>query len=297
MSRKKHPEHVNHERWLVSYADFITLLFAFFVVLFASSQSDQKKQVRVAHSMQSAFRNMGVFDAHSRTPPLTDNGGIGADISGRPNPMGLPTMPQDPVPAATASDLLKQAQVEWKKVQAQGKNAASKLPGKAAPPPKTLDEIERDLTLLLAKPIAANSIHLQVGDGGLVISLREAGFFDSGSADVHRRSLPILQTIAAELIPTPYNLRIEGHTDDAPIHTAQFDSNWELSTTRSVRIARIFLQRRDFDPRRLSAAGYAEFHPIASNSTEDGRARNRRVDIVVLPHSSTADAVSSAPLK
>ncbi|MHB1701777.1 MAG: flagellar motor protein MotB [Acidobacteriaceae bacterium] len=290
MSKKKHPEHVNHERWLVSYADFITLLFAFFVVLFASSQADKKKQVKVARAMQSAFSNMGVFEPHSKTPPLTDNGGSGADIAGKPNPMNLATMPEQSSPLATGRNAQAEAQPGWSSTGLENHNPDDRNPGpkrsaKAILPSKSLADLKRDLDLLLARPIGSHQITVHIGDGGLVISLREAGFFDSGSANVHSGALPIIQSIATELIPTHYDLRIEGHTDNIPIHTAQFDSNWDLSTTRSVRIARIFLQQRSLDPKRLSAAGYAEFHPVASNATDAGRARNRRVDIVVLPRS------------
>jgi chemotaxis protein MotB len=122
-----------------------------------------------------------------------------------------------------------------------------------------------------------------MGRDGLVISLREAGFFASGSATPRTESLTTLAQIAAKLARTPYDLRIEGHTDNVPIHTLEFDSNWELSSARATRIARLFLDRKAIPPERLSAAGYAEFHPVASNSTADGRAENRRVDLVVKP--------------
>jgi acetylglutamate kinase len=114
-------------------------------------------------------------------------------------------------------------------------------------------------------------------------SLREAGFFDSGSATPKPEALPTLRQIATRLGATPYDLRVEGHTDDVPIHTAEFDSNWELSSARATRIARLFLEMKAIRPERISAAGYAEFHPVASNDTAPGRAENRRVDLVVLP--------------
>jgi chemotaxis protein MotB len=124
-----------------------------------------------------------------------------------------------------------------------------------------------------------------MGRDGLVISLREAGFFSSGSAAPRPETLSTLRQIAASLGRTPYDLRIEGHTDNIPIHTAEFDTNWELSSARATRIARIFLDLQAMPADRLSAAGYAEFHPVASNETPEGRAQNRRVDLVVLPRS------------
>jgi chemotaxis protein MotB len=122
-----------------------------------------------------------------------------------------------------------------------------------------------------------------MGRDGLVISLREAGFFDSGSAAPKPEALPTLRQIAAKLGATLYDVRIEGHTDNVPIHNAEFDSNWELSAARATRIARLFLDMKAVLPDRLSAAGYAEFHPVASNDTAAGRAENRRVDLVVMP--------------
>jgi chemotaxis protein MotB len=133
-----------------------------------------------------------------------------------------------------------------------------------------------------------------------VISLREAGFFASGSATPKPETLATLEQIATSLGRTPYDLRVEGHTDDIPIHNAEFDSNWELSSARATRIARIFLEMKAMPPGRISAAGYAEFHPVASNDTAEGRAENRRVDLVILPRtkidlSTPGNAYSSGP--
>ena len=148
---------------------------------------------------------------------------------------------------------------------------------------RDLSRIQRDLTQRLSNQVAQHTVAIKMGRDGLVISLREAGFFDSGSATPHPQAIPTLRQIAASLAATPYDLRIEGHTDNVPIHTAQFNSNWELSTARAIAIARTLLQLRSIPPDRLSAAGYAEFHPVDTNSTPQGRANNRRVDLVVMP--------------
>ncbi len=242
--RKRKPEHANHERWLVSYADFITLLFAFFVVLFASSQANKAKQTELSAAMQSAFTPMGVFEAHSKTPPLTDR--RSAPVNSTPTAMPLP---------------LPSVRVE------------------------SAEETEKHLNRLLAEQVAAGhlppgSVTMRITTEGLVISLHEAGFFPSGSAEVRAASIPMLSSLAKTLPAGP--LRIEGHTDNVPIHTAQFATNWELSTARATAIARLLLDRGPIDPANVSAAGYAEFHPVASNATEEGRARNRRVDIILL---------------
>jgi chemotaxis protein MotB len=247
MSRKKKHEHVNHERWLVSYADFITLLFAFFVVLFASSQSDKKKQTQLADAMQSAFTPLGSFEAHSKTPPLTD---INAAAITNATPAAI----TPPLPTTST---------------------------------ETLEQTEARLRKLLAEQVAAGRIPpggmtMRITPDGLVISLHEAGFFPSGSAEVRAASIPMISILANTLPSGP--LRVEGHTDNVPIHTLQFASNWELSTARSTAIARLLLEHGSIDPANLSAAGYAEYHPVASNDTEEGRTQNRRVDIILLRH-------------
>jgi chemotaxis protein MotB len=248
MSKKKHPEHVNHERWLVSYADFITLLFAFFVVLFASSQSDKKKQTQLAAAMQNAFNPMAVFEAHSKTPPITT--GAATSDAPTPTPIQPPLPTADQIAAQTAAN---DTETFITKMLAE-KNPADRLP--------------------------PGSITMHTTQEGLVISLHEAGFFASGSSEVRLSSMDLLSRLAAALPPGP--LRVEGHTDNVPIHTAQFASNWELSTTRATTIARLLLDHPNIHPAALSAAGYAEFHPVASNATEAGRAQNRRVDIILL---------------
>jgi chemotaxis protein MotB len=162
-----------------------------------------------------------------------------------------------------------------------------------------LERIRRDLTQALSDQVATHTVSIKMGRDGLVISLREAGFFDSGSATPKPETLPILRQIAARLGATPYDLRIEGHTDNVPIHNGEFDSNWELSSARATHIARLILDRKLIAPDRISAAGYAEFHPVAANDTPEGRAENRRIDLVVLPRakidfSSSAQGWSAA---
>jgi chemotaxis protein MotB len=141
----------------------------------------------------------------------------------------------------------------------------------------------RELTQTLSNQVATHTVSIRMGRDGLVISLREAGFFASGSATPKPETLATLRQIAVSLRRSPYDLRIEGHTDNIPVHTAEFDSNWELSSARAIRIARALLDLKAMPADRISAAGYAEFHPVASNGSAEGRAENRRVDLVVLP--------------
>lgn len=246
MSRKKKHEHVNHERWLVSYADFITLLFAFFVVLFASSQSDKKKQMQVAAAMQTAFTPLGSFEAHTKTPALDQS--ASASIVTKPAMLAMP-FPQAGQLTPREEEVRSRLGTVVKAQETGGK-------------------------------IPVGSVSTRATPDGLLISLHEVGFFSSGSAAVRRQSIPVLEALATTLPDAP--LRVEGHTDNVPIHTSQFATNWELSTARASTIARLLLEHGTMHPSNVSASGYAEFHPVASNATEEGRSQNRRVDIILL---------------
>jgi chemotaxis protein MotB len=252
---------VSHDRWLVSYADFITLLFGFFVVLYAFARADQKKQVQVSHAIDAAFKSLGV----SPDPGGNyTNSGVGGEST-------------QPANTVVEEDIRTSVQVAT-----------------------DLDRLRRDLAHVLSGQIASHAISLEMGRDGLVISLREAGFFPSGSAQPRPEALLTLRRIAAKLGTAPYDVRIEGHTDNVPIHNAEFDSNWELSAARATRIARFFLDMKTIPPERISAAGYAEYHPVATNDTAAGRAENRRVDLVVMPRTKLSFAAgggSSPPVR
>lgn len=142
--------------------------------------------------------------------------------------------------------------------------------------------IQSEIEKALAPEIRSHVVELKTQREGLVISLREFGFFESGSAALRSSSLDAVDRLAAVLKNRQEMLRIEGHTDNVPIHNGQFRSNWELSTARAIELIKTFITRYDFSPDRLAAAGYAQYHPVDSNSTAEGRAHNRRVDIVVL---------------
>jgi len=250
---------VSHERWLVSYADFITLLLAFFVVLYAFAKTDEKNQAQVPIAIDTAFHELGVFSnpTHGPAKPVAASSGA---------------LPTNAMTNVITEDLLASAQVR-----------------------EDLDRVQRELEQRLSQQIARRTVDIHMGRGGLVISLREAGFFDSGSADPRPGTVTTLRQIGILLGRTPFDVRVEGHTDNIPIHTGRFDSNWELSAARATRIARIFLDSHSIPAERLSAAGYAEYHPVASNATAEGRAKNRRVDLVILPRTEINFAASGSP--
>jgi chemotaxis protein MotB len=157
-----------------------------------------------------------------------------------------------------------------------------------------LAQLKMELEAALSPEIARKEISVRREPDGLVVSLREVGFFESGSAQMKASSEPAFDRIAVLLRDRKYRLRIEGHTDNVPIHNLQFSSNWELSTARATEIVRQLIVRDGFDAASLSAAGYAEYHPIASNGTPEGRGMNRRVDVVILGHGSTGLGMTAA---
>lgn len=248
MARKRKPEHVSHDRWLVSYADFITLLFAFFVVLYASSQADKGKMAQLSVAMQQAFSQMGTVRGVQ-------------DASG-------PSRGNKP-----SQNLLLQSSVLALDERRTLEEQKRKL---------LLAKLESELKTALTEELRRNEVAIAESPEGLVVSLREIGFFESGSVSVRSDARETFGRIAGLLRDQECNLRLEGHTDDVPIHTKQFDSNWELSTARAINIVRSLIGDYEFPAKRLSAAGFAEHHPVTSNDTIEGRSINRRVDIVVL---------------
>lgn len=246
--KKKHPEHVNHERWLISYADFITLLFAFFVVMFAVSQVDSKKMGRFTESFTKAMGIDPIGTGHQGS--LISSGD--AEVGGK----GDPNDTEERIGGGPGElQSLKDALEKYSKESEALKN---------------LQIIKRRNELVLRIPV------------GVV--------FDSGDDNVKPSALAAILAITAELRKRPVEIRVEGHSDNRPIHTGRFRSNWDLSACRAAAVVMEIAKVTGMGPERLSAAGYGEFHPIASNGTAEGRAQNRRVDLVVRVMDSRPDA-------
>jgi chemotaxis protein MotB len=246
MRRHQAPPHENHERWLVSYADFITLLFAFFVVMFASTQADRNKAKAVSDSVREALEH-GQFSTAISTVL-----GRGRHATGRP--------PLHPDPA----------------ISPQTPPAAPQLH------PADLTRSLETLQTGLDAELKAGKLTLKLEPRGLVVSLRESAFFASGDDTVAPASLPILARIGSVVHDLPNPVRLEGHTDSLPIHTSRFRSNWELSSARAIAMLEILAERCQVPRSRMAVAGYAENAPADGNETEEGRAHNRRVDLVLL---------------
>ena len=254
--RRKSVEHVSHERWLISYADFITLLFAFFVVLYASSQVDKRKIGKLALSIQVAFQELGVFETSNTLIPLNDSEAV---------PFSKIQVVEN---TERTSDMTRFVQP---------------MKGELSPSVSIpMKNVQAELEKALAPEIRNKVVELKARREGLIVSLREIGFYEIGSAALRPTSKDAIDRLAAVLASRTEALRIEGHTDNVPIHNGRFASNWELSTARASELIKTFIERYGFEPQRLSAAGFAEYHPVSSNENAEGRARNRRVDIVIL---------------
>jgi chemotaxis protein MotB len=256
---------VDHHRWLVSYADFITLLFAFFTTLYAISNVNQQKLNRLVSSLQVAFDTKGV--------------------AGLPRKTGLTVLPDGKAAPVTAGLTAPQAgptPLDLQKLPITVLAALNKDYLEAA-----LGEVRDTLTTSLAPAIRDGRVALEIDRRGLVVSIRENGSFRTGSADLSDVTRGLIGEIAASIRSLPHFVRVEGHTDDVPIHTPRFASNWELSTARATAVVAFLVQGYGLASDRLSAAGYAEYHPRVPNATDADRAKNRRVDIVILNQTTT----------
>ena len=248
MARKKaHEKEANHERWLVSYADFITLLFAVFVTLYAMSQTDKKKIEEVVESMRDSF-------GYSKASPAS-----------KPSVIEAGTMSMIP-------SLHKISQAPRR--------------GRSKGGEKDFKATKASIEAYLMKVAAQDKVSVTINQRGLVVSLKEAGFFDSGSATLKQSSYTLLNDVVGSLTSYSNGIRVEGHTDNVPISTQAFPSNWELSTTRATNVVQYLTKQDDFEPGNISATGYGEYRPIADNSSEEGRRKNRRVDLVLLSEQS-----------
>jgi chemotaxis protein MotB len=253
--RKRQAEHANHERWLVSYADFITLLFAFFVVMFATSQVDKTKAKQVSDSVTKAFEGQKMTALFVSI--LGNANDKGANDKGA-NDKGKLTSTRGPAGSQKAAE----------------EKTASKL-AELLPSLQVLSEE-------LKSEIAAGRIQISMEARGLVISFKQAALFPSSEDVISLEAYSSLEKIAAAIEKIPNPVRLEGHTDSRPINTPRFRSNWELSAARSIALMEILTTRYGVPKTRLSIAGYADTAPVATNDTEEGRALNRRADIIIL---------------
>ena len=233
MAKKKHEEHENHERWLVSYADFITLLFAFFVVMYSISSVNEGKFRTVSDSIKAALNP--IVSPANVAVPFT----IGQNKAVTVNP---------------TIDTVKEPAV------------------------RRLREIMRSLKNETQLDIIQMK---ELSNGDIILTLPDTVLFRTGEAVLRPEARPFIQAISEVLIDLNRHVRVEGHTDNVPIRTVQFPSNWELSATRAVTVVRTLSEQYGLQGDHLTAVGHADSHPLADNLTPEHRAKNRRVEIVV----------------
>ena len=262
MARRKRPEeHENHERWLVSYADFITLLFAFFVVMYALSSVNEGKYRVLSDSMVSAFRNA----------PIPTSGQM---------PLMTPTPPMVPRPSIINNKEKAQEAVKQKQRE-------------------KMRNVAKDILDVMAPLIAAGKVRVLETSRGVTIEINDSILFSPGQALLQPTLIKAMSAIAELLAASDFPITIEGHTDNVPINTAQFPSNWELSAVRATTVLRLF-NDAGVAAERLTAIGYADTRPVEPNLLADGRARNRRVSILIdsaIPEKATEVNLDAQPAK
>lgn len=263
MAKKKAPEpeaHVNHERWMVSYADMLTLLLALFIVMFAVSKVDQQKFIQFAQGANQAFGGSG---------QVVLNGQGGSEIGSD----GIMENNKPPAADGMNVDPGKAAQMIAAEQARQSAQAAEK---------QRLESLRQKLDKELGAKGLRDAVQMSIDERGLVVNIiTDKVLFDTGRANLRTDGVQVLDLIAPTIKALPNRVAVEGHTDNVPITTAQFPSNWELSQARAASV----LQRLITDgvaESRLSLAAYGEQKPIDTNATDLGRSRNRRVAIVVL---------------
>lgn len=240
--RVHHEEHENHERWLVSYADFITLLFAFFVVLYATSNKNEEKEKQFEDSIRQELK-------------LASTGGAGSG-QGASN-------------VAVINNVINPADV----MPARGGGSAGELEDKVAV------AIQEKLSDEERKNQITNIGHDVMG---VRVSLAATSLFPPGSAKLRLSSLQTLDKLAVILKATANQIIVEGHTDDVPVQGGQFETNWELAAARASQVVRYLVKVHQYSPKRLAAISYADQKPVAPNSTEEGRRQNRRIEFLIV---------------
>lgn len=249
MARRRHAEeHENHERWLVSYADFITLLFAFFVVMYSLSTVNEGKYRVLSDSLVAAFRNVNINASGSQMA-------VGVRL---PTPLAGQAGSTRIVPP------LRNGKEEERRRQQREK----------------MRDMAKDILDALGPLIKEGKVRVTDGLKGVTVEINASVLFPLGEARLQPAAVKVLRTVAGVLATSEFPITVEGHTDPTPISTPQFPSNWELSGARASSVVRLLV---DFGvaPQRLTATGYGEQRPVASNDNPEGRARNRRVTILI----------------
>ena len=258
MARKKKPEeHENHERWLVSYADFITLLFAFFVVMYAISQVNEGKYRVLSDSLESAFKSV----PKSPQPIPLDKDAISPSSSA--GSAGIK-------PLRRKGNAIQEARRKQQAIE--------------------MKSIAQDILRVLAPLVAGGQVKVTQNSRGVAVQINASVLFASARAELEGESVAVLTAVARVLAKVNNAMQVEGYSDNSPINTAFYPSNWELSAARASSVVRLFIEN-GVAPSRLVAIGYGENRPVDSNDSAEGRARNRRVTIMILSEDISANEI------
>jgi chemotaxis protein MotB len=270
--KKKHSEEEGGEAWLLPYSDLMTLLLAVFIVLFAVSQIDEATAKKMAESFSESMMSNGAgvmpnngdaiideFPNETETETQQDNNTVENDTEKDAS--------QENTSASQEETSASQAEIEEFLGQYELAN---------------LEELKSELDVIFQNDAMTADITTKIDTRGLVISLSNSILFESGSADIKTKNEETLKKIAETINALDNYIRIEGHTDSIPVTSGSYPSNWELSTARATCVVRLFIDECNVSPEKLVAVGYGEYRPIADNTTNEGRAKNRRIDIIVL---------------
>jgi chemotaxis protein MotB len=247
---RKHEEHENHERWLVSYADFITLLFAFFVVMYAISSINEGKYRVMSDSIVDAFKNAPSSQKAISIPSPQDS------ESGK-----IQIQPTIDVPQPSSAQAEKEVEKEKRR--------------------ENMKSVAGDLLKVMDPLVQGGQVKVTESNRGISIEINASLLFAPAQAVLNKDSINVLTAVAHVLASDTHQVQIEGHTDNLPISSTIFPSNWELSTARASSVTRLFVEN-GVAPGRIVVIGYADNRPVASNDTPEGRARNRRVTVMIL---------------
>ncbi|WP_368974117.1 flagellar motor protein MotB [Caldifermentibacillus hisashii] len=252
MSRRKKEkgEHEFNETWLLPYSDLMTLLLALFIVLFASSAVDAQK-----------------FQSMSKVFSEIFTGGTGI-------------VDYESIEQKNGEELADETKEKLEKAKEQTQVPVDEQ--------TTLSATQERVNQYILEKGLTGQLKTSLTSEGLLVTINDSVLFDSGSADVREEDIAVAKEISDLLVTDPpHNVIISGHTDNVPIQNSNFSSNWELSVMRAVNFMKIILENEQLDPRMFSAKGFGEFQPIASNDTEEGKAKNRRVEVLILPNGKT----------
>lgn len=248
--KKKHEDHVD-ESWLIPYADVLTLLLALFIVLFAASEVDSKKFKEIAESFNNELQGgTGILDEEAAIEIMTDTSKISKLDEIQP-----------PKEEKTEAQLAREQDM------------------------KELGELQEKIEVYIKDKGLSTKLETTLTGKGLVLKIKEGVLYPSGSADINEVSRTIAVEISNLLVTDPpRNIFIDGHTDNIPANSEEFPSNWELSAARAINFMKILLENEQLDPKVFSATGYGEYHPVTTNDTPEGRAENRRVEVLISPY-------------